>query len=171
MPPNRTAQALHWSLFSSRIGFVFRADDSTVIRGGYGIFYLPNDVGFASGTYNSHVNTAQQYVRFAGRKHHPIRHAQHPFPTALTLPIGNDAIRMTSSKKARQAERCRAKAIPTRSSGTLMSSINSATRRPSRSLRRSQRNTPAPLQLNIDQLSPAVCSLCSAHQSLYGKVP
>jgi hypothetical protein len=92
MPPNHTARALHWSLFSPRIGFVFRADDSTVIRGGYGIFYLPNDVGFASGTYNSHVNTAQRICRLRWTEASSIRHAQHPFPTALTLPIGNDAI-------------------------------------------------------------------------------
>ena len=34
--------------FSPRIGFVFSPDQKTVIRAGYGIFYIPNYVSFAN---------------------------------------------------------------------------------------------------------------------------
>jgi hypothetical protein len=44
--------------FSPRIGFAFAADSKTVVRGGYGIFYIPNYVSFALNPDNDFINLA-----------------------------------------------------------------------------------------------------------------
>jgi hypothetical protein len=40
----RTAVVEKHDLFAPRVGFAYRATDDTVLRGAYGIFYLPNDL-------------------------------------------------------------------------------------------------------------------------------
>jgi hypothetical protein len=42
--PSRREEALHWKLFSPREGFDYRLDPNTVVRGGYGIAYLPAEI-------------------------------------------------------------------------------------------------------------------------------
>ncbi|MEK6398225.1 MAG: TonB-dependent receptor, partial [Terriglobus sp.] len=42
--PSRREEALHWNLFSPRVGFAYRVDPQSVIRGGYGISYLPAEI-------------------------------------------------------------------------------------------------------------------------------
>jgi Carboxypeptidase regulatory-like domain len=44
--------------FSPRIGFAYSADQKTVIRAGYGIFFIPNYVSFATNPDNDVVNLA-----------------------------------------------------------------------------------------------------------------
>ena len=91
----RTERQLHWDLFSPRVGFVFRVLDNTVVRGGYGLSYLPNDVGFASGPWNSPVNstTTNMAVSLDGGLT-PYATLSNPFPSGLLTPIGNDASRL-----------------------------------------------------------------------------
>ncbi len=43
--------------FAPRIGFAFAADPKTVVRGGYGIFYIPNFVQFNTNPYIDPVNS------------------------------------------------------------------------------------------------------------------
>jgi hypothetical protein len=93
--PNRTEQTLRWHYFSPRVGFSFQARPSTVVRGGYGISLLPNDVGFAGGTYNSPVNTAVTNMTTSLNGNiTPYATMSNPYPAGLTLPIGNDASRL-----------------------------------------------------------------------------
>jgi hypothetical protein len=42
--PSRREEALHWKLFSPRVGFAYRLDDKTVVRSGYGISFLPAEI-------------------------------------------------------------------------------------------------------------------------------
>jgi Carboxypeptidase regulatory-like domain len=42
--PSRREEALHWKLFSPREGFDYRLDNKTVVRGGYGIAFLPAEI-------------------------------------------------------------------------------------------------------------------------------
>jgi hypothetical protein len=44
--------------FSPRIGFAYSLDSKTVIRGGYGIFWIPNYVSFANNPDNDIINLA-----------------------------------------------------------------------------------------------------------------
>ena len=41
---SRREEQLHYKLFSPRLGFAYRTDDKTVVRGGYGISYLPSEI-------------------------------------------------------------------------------------------------------------------------------
>src|SRR5262249_14983818 len=42
----RNATDPHWRLFAPRVGFAYRVTKDMVVRGGYGIFFLPNDITF-----------------------------------------------------------------------------------------------------------------------------
>jgi hypothetical protein len=44
--------------FSPRLGFAYSLDSKTVVRGGYGIFYIPNYVSFGLNPDNDFVNLA-----------------------------------------------------------------------------------------------------------------
>ncbi len=44
--------------FAPRIGFAYSADSKTVLRGGYGIFYIPNFVSFGVNPYADVLNSA-----------------------------------------------------------------------------------------------------------------
>jgi hypothetical protein len=93
--PGRTEQTLRWHFFSPRVGFSFQVLPSTVIRGGYGISLLPNDVGFAGGTYNSPVNTAVTNMTTSlDGGITPYSTMSNPYPSGLTQPIGNDVSRL-----------------------------------------------------------------------------
>jgi Carboxypeptidase regulatory-like domain len=89
---SRTEQQLHWDRFSPRVGFAFRAASSTTIRGGYGITYLPNDSGFASGPEGSPVNIANSIMQTLPNGSGTT--LSNPFPNGLVQPIGNDVSRL-----------------------------------------------------------------------------
>ncbi|HEY0263138.1 MAG TPA: carboxypeptidase regulatory-like domain-containing protein [Granulicella sp.] len=55
---SRTWQDQHWALFSPRIGFAYSPGSDWVVRGGFGISYLPNTVAFSLGPYNNPPNSA-----------------------------------------------------------------------------------------------------------------
>jgi hypothetical protein len=58
------------NLLAPRVGLAYRAGDNTVVRGGYGITYLPDDIAGPNGlgemSYNSGVNLANTTVQIAG---------------------------------------------------------------------------------------------------------
>ena len=80
----------HWKLFAPRVGFSYRLTDKTVVRGGYGIFYLPNDVAFATAPNNSPVNAlATQWVTTIDGGVTPVDRLSNPFPGGVLQPPGN----------------------------------------------------------------------------------
>ncbi len=48
----RNLWALHYKDFGPRVGMAYRMTDDTVIRGGYGLTYLPTNTGYYDGSYN-----------------------------------------------------------------------------------------------------------------------
>ena len=51
-----------FDLFAPRVGFAYRIQNDTVLRGGYGISYLPPDLSAGTLPFNSLVNAAQTQV-------------------------------------------------------------------------------------------------------------
>lgn len=90
--PHGTTQLLHWDLFSPRVGFDYSVRNNTVLRGGYGISYLPNDVGFQAAPFQSPVNLAN--TSFNSSENGgltPFATFSNPFPTGLAKPIAGNA--------------------------------------------------------------------------------
>ena len=98
--------------FSPRLGFAYSLDSKTVVRGGYGIFYIPNYVSFGLNPDNDFVNLAstplhatndafitpaatldgdQCSYNFAGTSVFPLR-GPNNFGCAQSGPFGNSGI-------------------------------------------------------------------------------
>jgi len=89
--PHRTWQALNWKLFSPRVGFAYSFEESLVLRGGYGISYLPPVVAFSLGPYNSPVNNATTNMPATldgGYTPNLGATLSNPFPAGITPPPG-----------------------------------------------------------------------------------
>ena len=56
---NRSTVVPERNLFAPRVGFAYRAGANTVVRGGYGISYLPSDITGGVLSYNQNINSAQ----------------------------------------------------------------------------------------------------------------
>ena len=64
--PHRATVVPEYNLFAPRVGFAYRASTNTVIQGGYGISYLPNDITGGTLPGNSLVNAASTQVNIPG---------------------------------------------------------------------------------------------------------
>jgi hypothetical protein len=87
--PSRYETALHYALFSPRLGFSWRAANNTVARGGYGISYLPVENWIGYGPQNSPINTAVTYLASSSS-------LSNPFPQGVNHPAGRSANFMTA---------------------------------------------------------------------------
>jgi hypothetical protein len=93
--PSRREEDLHWKLFSPRVGFDYRLDTKTVVRGGYGINFLPAEIT-ADGPGGSPINSAGTSltntpgVTYAGE---PT--VANPFPAGINLPLGRNTAALT----------------------------------------------------------------------------
>ena len=77
--------------FAPRLGIAYRLDDKTVIRTGYGIFWLPNDVAFAVAPNQDVVNTiGTPWISSLDGGVTPYRLLSDPFPDGVLLPPGRD---------------------------------------------------------------------------------
>jgi hypothetical protein len=88
----RTDENLPTKEFNPRIGFAYRLTDKTVIRSGYGIFYLPNDIAWNTAPHNLFINTVSQAwvttVNNAGVT--PLNTFSNPFPAGIIYPEGRN---------------------------------------------------------------------------------
>ena len=77
--------------FAPRLGIAYRLDDRTVIRTGYGIFWLPNDVAFAVAPNQDVVNTiGTPWISSLDGGVTPFRLLNDPFPDGVLSPPGRD---------------------------------------------------------------------------------
>jgi Carboxypeptidase regulatory-like domain len=88
---SRTAQD-PWRSVSPRIGLSYQLDNNTVIRTGYGIFYLPVDVRWDDAPHNLFINTFSQpwLASVNGQGVTPLNPISNPFPTGIIQPMGRN---------------------------------------------------------------------------------
>ena len=90
--PSRREDNLHWKLFAPRVGLAYRLTDKTVLRGGYGLSYLPPTLS-QDGPLASAVNGITTPVTNSfGPTGNTIRAtASNPFPSGIALPPRRNA--------------------------------------------------------------------------------
>jgi hypothetical protein len=89
----RREEYLHWKLFSPREGFDYRLDNKTVVRGGYGIAFLPAELT-ADGPGSSSINSAGTGI--GNNVGQPLlTTVDNPFPNGINLPAGRNPAALT----------------------------------------------------------------------------
>lgn len=84
--PNRSTLVPIHNAFGPRFGFAYRLTDSTVVRGGYGLSYLPNDGQTGSWATNSPVNSVTTTNTNSGTT---VNYTlSNPFPATAQYPNG-----------------------------------------------------------------------------------
>jgi hypothetical protein len=87
---SRQQQVLDANNFGPRFGFAYSVDSKTVIRSGYGIFYVPvsiNALGSSVGSQGYSTSTSMVTTLDSGIT--PYRTLSDPFPDGLNRPSGN----------------------------------------------------------------------------------
>ena len=80
-----------WHQFSPRLGFAYEITPTTVVRGGYGIFWIPNDVAWAYSPNNDAVNSiTTPFVGSINGGLTPYNHLSNPFPQGILQPPGRN---------------------------------------------------------------------------------
>jgi hypothetical protein len=73
---------------SPRVGFAYSVDPKTVVRGGYGIFFIPNYVSFGLNPNNDLVNDATTSYNGTINGTVPINTINTPFLPSIVPPVG-----------------------------------------------------------------------------------
>ena len=80
-----------WRSISPRIGVSYQLDSKTVIRTGYGMFYLPVDIRWNDAPHNMFINTfTQGWQAVAPDGFTPLNVFSNPFPTGIIQPAGRN---------------------------------------------------------------------------------
>ena len=74
--------------FSPRIGLAYSINPKTVVRSGYGIFWIPNYLSFALNPSNDMVNAATTTYVGTVDGNHPVNTIALPFPAGISAPPG-----------------------------------------------------------------------------------
>ena len=91
---SRREEALHWKLFSPRLGADYRLTNTMVVRGGYGISYLPAEIT-ADSPAGSPINSAgTNIVNTPGTTLNAT--VDNPFPNGILLPSGRNPAGLTA---------------------------------------------------------------------------
>jgi hypothetical protein len=92
---SRREEALHWKLFSPREGFDYRLDEKTVMRGGYGIAFLPAEIT-ADGPGGSPINSAGTNLsNTPGQTYAGAPTVANPLPNGINQPLGRNPAALT----------------------------------------------------------------------------
>ena len=90
-PGGRGITTEHWKLFAPRVGVAYRLTDKTVIRAGFGLFFLPVDLYFSSAPWSSPVNMiTTPWVSTLNGGYTPAATLSNPFPNGLLQPPGRN---------------------------------------------------------------------------------
>jgi Carboxypeptidase regulatory-like domain/TonB dependent receptor len=87
-PSKRTNIPLDKVNVSPRVGFAYSFDPKTVVRGGYGIFWIPNYVSFGLNPNNDLVNDATTSYTGTIDGTHPVNTINTPFLPTIVPPVG-----------------------------------------------------------------------------------
>jgi Carboxypeptidase regulatory-like domain/TonB dependent receptor len=87
-PNSRTNIPLDRTEVSPRVGFAYSYNPKTVVRGGYGIFWIPNYVSFGLNPNNDPVNDATTSYTGTVNGTVPINTINFPFVPQIVPPIG-----------------------------------------------------------------------------------
>ena len=82
--PSRRTEPLHWLLFGPRVGFAYRATDTTVFHAGYGISYLPSTLSQDGPTSESINSATTSLSNIAGSS--SLTTISNPFPNGIVQP-------------------------------------------------------------------------------------
>ena len=95
--PSRAIEPIHYDFFSPRVSFAQRLGDKSVVRGGYGLVYLPPDLSggvlpqYASpfvATLTTSTNTAASLAAAGPNPNSVIPRESNPFPNGFLQPVG-----------------------------------------------------------------------------------
>jgi Carboxypeptidase regulatory-like domain/TonB dependent receptor-like, beta-barrel len=87
-PGNRNNIPLKKLDFSPRVGLAYSVNADTVVRSGYGIFWIPNYVAFSLNPLNDLVNAAATTYIGTVDGSHPVSTIALPFPAGISPPPG-----------------------------------------------------------------------------------
>ena len=77
--------------FAPRFGFAYRAAEKTVVRGGYGVFWIPNTVIWDLTPNNDNLNSiGTPFVSSINGGLTPFGNFSNPFPNGILQPPGRD---------------------------------------------------------------------------------
>jgi hypothetical protein len=89
-PGNRNNLPLRKLDFSPRVGLAFGIDPKTVVRSGYGIFWIPDYVSFSLNPLNDMVNGGATTYTGTVDGTHPVNTIALPFPNGISQPPGRN---------------------------------------------------------------------------------
>ena len=87
-PGHRNNLPLDKTNFSPRVGFAYSLNAKTVVRSGYGIFWIPSYVSFALNPLNDMVNAGTTTYFGTVDGTHPVSTMALPFPAGIAPPPG-----------------------------------------------------------------------------------
>jgi hypothetical protein len=87
-PGNRNNIPLEKTDFAPRVGLAYNVSPSTVIRSGYGIFWIPTYVSFSVNPLNDMVNAGTTTYTGTVDGTHPVNTIATPFPAGISPPPG-----------------------------------------------------------------------------------
>jgi hypothetical protein len=87
-PGNRNNIPLQKTEFSPRVGLAYSLTPNTIVRSGYGIFWIPTYVSFSVNPLNDMVNAAATTYTGTVDGIHPVNTIALPFPAGISAPPG-----------------------------------------------------------------------------------
>lgn len=89
---SRNPTDLSKKMFNPRLGFAYRLSNKMVVRGGYGLFWLPSDVKWNDAPNNNIINTiSTPWVATLDNSVTPFNTLNNPFPNGILQPPGRNA--------------------------------------------------------------------------------